>query len=425
MTLAACRLCHSSADRLVPLLSLGELYISNFLNAAEDSSRYPKAPLELVACDPEQGGCGLVQLKHSVAAVLMYQQYWYRSGTNVSMRRALAQVTQQAECLVQPRAADIVLDIGCNDGTLLRSYRTPGLIRAGFEPAENLLQEARVQTQEILQGYFDAGAFARAFPGRRARVITSIAMFYDLDDPRRFTADVAQCLAEDGVWIIQMSCLPLMLERNAFDNICHEHLAYYSLGCLQRLLRSHRLEAIDAELNDINGGSFRVLVAHEGGTVPRSDFGRARIQGLEKFEQALCLGNQAVYRAFAQRVLQIRKRLVAFIRKEAARGAVFCVYGASTKGNTLLQFFGLDSRIIRAAADRSPQKWGKKTIGTEIPIVSEEQARAAPPDYFLVLPWHFLDEFVEREESYLKQGGRFLVPLPSPEIVGPQGRTLL
>ena len=235
-TLRRCRVCYSGALR--PILSLGKIYVSDFVTDRSPGSA-AKYPLELVLCEPKRGGCGLLQLKHTVDPCKMYNFYYYHSGTNAVMREALRDITRNAEELPLTRG-DLVLDIGCNDGTLLRSYRVAGLDLVGFDPAKNLIPEAEVGTTRIINDYFNYASFARSFPGRKAKVITSIAMFYDLEDPNKFVSDITRCLDEQGIWIIQMSYLPLMLEQNAFDNICHEHLEYYSMMSLQALLRRRK-----------------------------------------------------------------------------------------------------------------------------------------------------------------------------------------
>jgi hypothetical protein len=417
-TRATCRACGSR--HLSSILSLGTHCVSTFVDGQVPTAPL-RAPLELVVCDPGAGGCGLLQLRHTVAVDLLYRNYWYRSMVNSTMVRALEDVCRAAESVVPLRAQDLVLDIGCNDGTLLRAYTTPGLRRVGFEPARNLLGDAGVGTTRIIGDFFTFGAFARSFPGQQARVITSIAMFYDLEEPNAFVGDVARCLDRDGVWIIQMSYLPSMLAQNAFDNICHEHLEYYSLRAVQPLLERHGLRVVDAALNDVNGGSIRLFVRHRAGPGPSPDAAR-RVAALEEAEDALGLETRAPYEAFASRVLAIRDRLVAFIAGETARGKTVYAYGASTKGNTLLQFCGLDHTLVRAAADRNPDKWGKRTVGTLIPIVSEAEARAERPDYFLILPWHFLEEFMHREHAFLARGGRFIVPLPEFRVLDGEAR---
>jgi len=404
-----CRVCGSGS--LAPILSLGDQYVSDFVDVNEGF----RLSLNLVLCEVRAGGCGLLQLQHTVPRELLYKQYWYRSGINATMRRALAEIAARAEQTARPAPGDIVLDIGCNDGTLLRSY-TADVRRVGFEPARNLVAEAQVGTTLVLNEFFASTPFLDALGGARAKVVTSVAMFYDLEDPNTFVADVARCLDDDGVWIIQMSYLPSMLEQNAFDNICHEHLEYYSLLPLRALLDRHALEVFDVELNDVNGGSFQVCVRHARRGATRAP--SPRVAALEAQERGLHLHERDVYDRFARRVEELRDSTYELVSREVARGKSLYAYGASTKGNTLLQYYGLDHRLVTAAADRNPEKWGKKTIGTLIPIVSEDEARSAKPDYFLVLPWAFLPEFRERERAFLAGGGRFIVPLPTLALVG-------
>lgn len=405
-----CRCCGNK--KLVPIISLGSLFVSNFVDSPE--SLQVKAPLDLVLC----GKCSLVQLKHTVESSLMYRNYWYRSGMNRTMAEALGDIARRAEQLVEIRENDIALDIGCNDGTLLRSYSNKSLRAIGFEPALNLIPYAEKETTKIINDFFNYRAFSANFPGEKAKIITSIAMFYDLDNPNDFVADAVKCLHSRGVWIIEMHYLPKMLEQNAFDAVCHEHLEIYSLLSLENLLKAHNLEVFDVELNDVNGGSFRAYITHKGGKVKPFKGAEKRLASLRKSEEKLGLSEKKIYLGFAQRVNKIKKQVAGFIKKEAGRGKKIFVYGASTKGNTLLQYFGLDSRVVGAASERNPDKWGKKTVGTLIPIISEERARAQKPDYFLVLPWHFLKEFTERESSFLKSGGKFIVPLPKFRVIG-------
>ncbi|MFH1257792.1 MAG: class I SAM-dependent methyltransferase [Candidatus Micrarchaeota archaeon] len=408
-----CRVCNSA--KLVPILALGPQYVSNFVDAGEEGV---KIPLDLVLCDPTSGGCGLLQLTTTTPPEIMYRQYWYRSGMNQTMTDALADIAHKAEKLVDIEKGDIAIDIGANDGTLLRQYISKELFKVGFEPAKNLVPDAMKGNDKIINDFFNAASFKSELGEKKAKIITSIAMFYDLEEPDKFVADIASLLEKDGVWIIQMSYLPLMLEQNAFDNICHEHLEYYSLQSLNFLLKRHGLEVFDAELNDVNGGSFRVYVRHEEGTIAHiPDDAAQNVKKLEDSEKQLGLGTMKPYLDFAQRVEKRKKDVVGFIRKEVGAGKKIYVYGASTKGNTLLQYFSLDNTLIKAAAERNKDKWGRKTVGTLIPIISEEQARQEKPDYFLILPWHFLKEFRQREAEFFKQGGKFIVPLPEFEIL--------
>jgi NDP-4-keto-2,6-dideoxyhexose 3-C-methyltransferase len=413
---SSCRSCGSK--HLKPVLSLGEQYVSNFVDDGMDLREIPKAPLELVLCERKKGGCGLLQLKHTVSPDLMYRKYWYRSGINRSMTMALEDIARSAERVVALGGGDVVVDIGCNDGTLLRSYRTSGLKLVGFEPASNLITYAEKGTTKIVNDYFNLNAYRSNFGASKAKVVTSIAMFYDLEDPNTFVRDVAACLDKNGAWVIQMAYLPSMLTQNAFDNVCSEHLEYYALEPLRRLLERHDLDVFDVELNDVNGGSFRVYIKHKAGSsLGDNEAARKRVAERLRSEEDMRLDEARPYDEFAGRVKGLRDKLHDFIKREHDTGKRIYVYGASTKGNTLLQYCALDRRLIGAAAERNQDKWGRVTVGTLIPIISEDQARAERPDYFLVLPWHFLNEFMEREQSYLKSGGRFIVPLPQFKVI--------
>src|ERR1700722_3500749 len=409
----SCRSC-ASAD-LISVMDFGNLYVSNFPDVPE-SSLCPRVPLELLLC----AGCGLVQLRHTTPPEWLYRRYWYKSGVSATMRAALADVTSNAARFTSLEPGDNVLDIGCNDGTLLRSYSVEGIRRTGFEPAENLMPEASVGTDRIVNDFFSA----RPVLGDRFRVITSIAMFYDLEDPNAFVSDIASVLAEEGVWIIEMHYLPQVLARNAFDAICHEHLEYYSLNALEPLLERHGLVVADAETNDVNGGSLRVYVVHRDSPAASIPARRARVEALRARERSVNLLQPRTYSEFYDRIHRIGERLCRYVGSERDRNRQVSVYGASTKGNTLLQVFGLDRRLMRSEAERNPEKWGKFTVGTWIPIVSEAEARAHADD-FLVLPWHFLNEIQARERDFLQRGGKLIVPLPPPYFIDGAGRHVL
>lgn len=410
-TRTTCRVCDGPLD---PILSLGELYVSDFPLPGEGDGI--KAPLELVLCRH----CRLLQLKHTVPAEKLYRNYWYRSGVNRTMREALADISNKAEMLMHLREGDTVLDIGCNDGTLLASYKTEDIYKIGFDPAENLASLSQEVADKIAVVFFDSEAFQRdpCLREHCPKIVTSIAMFYDLEDPNQFVADVKAVMHPDGLWVAQMSYLPLMLKQNAFDNICHEHLEYYSLQSFEYLLNLHDFEIVDVELNDVNGGSFRTYVRNLGadkdcfGDETCRGMAAERVRMLREQEVEMGLDDKEIYAEFAMWTKRVKGDVVGFIREQTQRGRTVYIYGASTKGNTLLQYFGLDSSFIVAASERNPNKWGRMTVGTHIPIVSEAEARSAKPDYFLVLPWHFIEEFKRREIDFLSAGGRFILPAP-------------
>jgi len=412
-TRKTCRVCGSA--KLTPILSLGEQYVTNFVDAPE--GEYPHGPLELVLCNPKEGGCGLLQLKHTVERDVMYRKYWYKSGISTTMVKALADIISAAKKLARLSSGDIAIDIGANDGTLLRQYKVPGLVTVGFEPS-NLWKLGVEGNSKIINDYFNYASFKKEFGERKAKAITSIAMFYDLEDPNAFVEDICRCLADEGVWIIQMNYLGLMLENNTFDNISHEHLEYYSFLSLTSLLARHDMEAFDVELNDVNGGSFRIFVKHKGSRV-KSEVGHdERIQKLRSLEQKMGFNSKNVYEKFAQRIESNKKELMEFLSQEKEKGKRIFIYGASTRGLVVLQYFGIDNKLIEGAADMNADKWGKYIVGTGIPIMSVEDYRKQKPDYLLVLPYHFLEEIKIQERTFLESGGKMIVAIPDFKVIG-------
>jgi NDP-4-keto-2,6-dideoxyhexose 3-C-methyltransferase len=401
-----CRICR--ARDFVPVIDLGQQALSGRFPAATEPDP-PSAPLVVVRCTH----CGLVQLRYSVdTGELFADSYGYRSGINATMRNHLSGIAGRLADRTRLASGDAVLDIGCNDGTLLMSYKEPALLRVGIDPLADMFRQGYRPDLKVRTGFFNADAYCAASGRRTARAISSIAMFYDLEDPGAFVSDVAAVLAPDGIWVLEQSYLPTMLETNSFDTICHEHLEYYSLAQIDLLARTHGLRILDVSLNGINGGSFQVWVCHEGAEYATDE---ARIHAIIERERKLGLMSDEPYASFRSRVSSIRDRLRALVQAEAAQGKKIYVYGASTKGNVLLQHFGFDARPIRACADKNPIKWGRRTPGTNIPIVSEDAARG-DADYFLVLPWSFKDEFLARETAFRARGGKFIFPLPEIEV---------
>ena len=389
-TRTVCRVC--SAPDLQHIGSLGELYVSNFIRPGD---RVVKAPLELVLCT----NCSLLQLKHTAPQELLYSRfYWYKSGITETMRKALQEVAGTVTAMAKLKAGDVVLDIGANDGTLLGSFMK-GIVRIGCEPADNLIGELKKNCEHALHDFWSYDAYTKArLP--KAKVITALGMFYDMEDPNQFVADAAKALADDGIFVAQLMCLKNMLEQNDVGNICHEHLEYYSLESLKFLFEKNGLEIFTIEENNVNGGSYRLYARHlRKGSIPFD----------EKF-------TKEDYLAFFRRIGENKRKCVEFITREVAKGKKVYAYGASTKGNTILQYYGLTPPLIAGAADKSDFKWGRFTVGTMIPIVSEEEARPKA-DYFFVLPYAFLDEFLKREEAWRAKGGKFIVPLPEFRVI--------
>jgi hypothetical protein len=417
ITRSTCRICGS--PHLASVLSLGNHRIAGaFADPKGDQPVQRAIPLELVRCDMtrDQEACGLIQTRHTVPGSILYSSYWYRSGVNRTMTENLHSIAHAVESIVSLEPGDLVVDIGCNDGTLLDGYQSKGLRYIGFDPSD-VVRYAREKGYEVVQDFYTAEGLRRRRPDQKAKAITSIAMFYDLENPRASVADIAQVLADSGIWVMELHYLPAMLEANAFDAIVHEHLEYYSLAVIERMIGEAGLEVVSGDLNDINGGSIRLLIGHRGAHQQTPEQVE-QLQRLRVNEFELELDSPAPYEAFRQRVEKVRDDLLATCRQVRAEGKTIHVYGASTKGNTILQYAGIDHTLIDAAADRNEDKWGSETIGTKIPIISEEESRAMHPDYYLALPWHFLNEFLEREHEFLERGGKFIVPLPEVRLVG-------
>jgi hypothetical protein len=417
ITRTTCRIC--GCAHLAPVLSLGDQRIAGAFADPGGAQPVQRAiPLELVRCDmtADQEACGLIQTKHTVPGSILYSSYWYRSGVNRTMTDNLHGIARGVEAIMPLEAGDLVVDIGCNDGTLLDGYETQGLRYLGFDPSD-MVRYAKAKGYDVVNDFYSAGALRQRRPDQKAKAITSIAMFYDLEHPRTFVADVASALADGGIWVIELHYLPMMLEANAFDAIVHEHLEYYSLAVIERLVGEEGLEVVSAELNDMNGGSIRLFIGHQG-THERTPEQQEALTALRVAEFELALDSPEPYEAFRVGVERVRDDLVRTCTEIREAGKTIHVYGASTKGNTILQYAGIDHTVIEAAADRNPDKWGSETIATKIPIIGEEESRGMSPDYYLALPWHFLDEFLEREQEFLSRGGQFIVPLPEVRVIG-------
>lgn len=241
-------------------------------------------------------------------------------------------------------------------------------------------------------------------------------MFYDLEHPSEFVGDVARCLEDDGIWVSEFSYMPTMLEKSSFDTICHEHLEYYSLAVIEYVLHAAGMKVFNCALNTINGGSIRCYATHAENFRYKSDEFNHRIKRLRQEEFDLELDTDKPYKNFQDRINVHRDELNSLLRKLKKEGKKVHIYGASTKGNTILQWCGIDNRIIDFAAERNPDKYGARTLGTDIPIISEAESRALGPDYYLILPWHFREEFVKREDEVRRRGTKFIFPLPTLEI---------
>lgn len=409
-----CRVCGSA--RLTPVVDLGEQYLQgSFVKPGTLMPPTRRLPTKLVRCDvtANENGCGLLQLAHSFPPEILYANYWYRSGTNRTMRDHLSGVVQSA-LAISEKDKPTVLDIGCNDGTLLGNYPL-GCTKYGVDPSD-IANEIGTEVT-VVNTVFPSEQALTVLPAGGIDVVTSIAMFYDLEDPVGFARNVQHLLAPNGFWIFEMSYLPLMLLQNSFDTICHEHLEYYSLATLETIVAKADMRIFKVEINDINGGSIRCYACKASDKNRETAADRILLHRIRIREFEMELDTDRPYIEFQQRIERLRSELNSLLFDIRARDERVHVYGASTKGNVLLQWYGINRVVVDCAADRNPQKVGSFTLGTNIPIVSEETSRAAKPNYYLVLPWHFRKEFLLREREMIMAGTSMIFPLPQVEVV--------
>ncbi|MFC0239692.1 class I SAM-dependent methyltransferase [Rhodopseudomonas telluris] len=402
-----CRI--SGSENLVSVLNLGKQVLTGVFPKSVDE-KITSGPLELVWCSDS----GLLQLAHSYDASEMYgENYGYRSGLNQSMVRHLVQKIHGLEKLAGLQPGDVVVDIGSNDATSLSAYQTPSLKRIGIDPTGNKFRQYYKGDITLVPDFFSADAF-RSVGTKPARIISSIAMFYDLESPISFARQVADSLADDGIWHFEQSYMPSMLRMCSYDTICHEHLEYYSLDVVKKILDAVDMKIVDVQMNAVNGGSFAVTAAKRRNPIRCND---AVIEWLLGQEERMGLGTVRPFRDFEERVYRHRSDLTRLLRSLVADGKKIIGYGASTKGNVVLQFCGITSKDVVAIAEVNPDKFGAYTPGSHIPIISEAEAKAMKPDYFLVLPWHFKEGIVAREQEFLNSGGKMIFPFPEIEIL--------
>ncbi|TFB10139.1 methyltransferase domain-containing protein [Candidatus Marinimicrobia bacterium MT.SAG.2] len=397
-----CRVC--SSNHMDDILSLGIQPLTGVF-IKPDQQDPIEAPLDMVICNE----CKLVQLAHTVNSNLMYENYWYRSGINQTMRDHLAGIVGDINSRVNLQAGDLFIDIGCNDGTLLAALDVEGLIKIGVDPSDAIHS---IKDPDIIKinSPFTNDAVENKLQGRKAHVISSISMFYDIQEPHKFVETIVDFLDENGMWVVEMNYTGDMIKNCGYDMISHEHLIYYTMSVFEELIAPHGLFINDVSLNSINGGSIRIYVGPKPGETEN-------VVSLREQEKEQGLDKKETYLQFALQIEVSKKKLKKKIKQIIDAGERIAAYGASTRGNTILLYCGLDHNVILGAAERNPLKYGLVTAGTRIPIKSEDEIRAANPEYFLILPYTFLNEFIERESEYFENGGRFLVPIPDLEII--------
>lgn len=406
--ITSCRI--SGSTNLLKVLTLGNSTLTGVF-PPNKSQEVTVGPLDLVWCTDS----GLLQLGHSYDLNEMYgDNYGYRSGLNQSMVNHLVTKVQNLTKFCPLKNDDLVVDIGSNDGTLLNSYGLKSLRRVGIDPTGLKFKDYYEDGIDLIPDFFSAQLLQNLYANAKAKIITSISMFYDLENPFEFVKNISQVLDKEGIWHFEQSYMPAMLRQNAYDTICHEHLEYYSLNVVKNLLERADLKIIDVQMNSVNGGSFAVTASHSDSKYQENI---PLINWLLGQEERMELHTPKPYQDFAQRIFGHREDLVQLINNLKNAGKTICGYGASTKGNVLLQFCGFSTNHIDAIAEVNEQKYGCFTPGSLIPIMSEEEVKSSKPDYMLVLPWHFKDSIIKREAEYLASGGKLIFPLPEIEII--------
>jgi hypothetical protein len=398
------------------VLDLGSQYLTGTF-PRDPAQPLTRGPLELVKCyaPGNADACGLLQLRHTYDLKELYGEgYGYRSGLNRSMVDHLGDIVKGLRRLAPLQAGDVVLDIGSNDGTLLSFYPAGEARLIGMDPTGVKFRQYYRSDIELVPDFFSARQFGSHTGGRKARIVTSIAMFYDLFRPMDFMRDVADVLDDEGIWHLEQSYLPLMIQSNAYDTVCHEHLEYYALGQIQWMAERTGLKIVEVNLSDTNGGSFGVTLAKTASPLPACD---AQVGEILRREREMGLEGLPAYEQFRRKIQEHRDALLALLGQLRSQGRSVLGYGASTKGNVILQYCGLTPKEIPFIAEVNPDKFGRFTPGTNIPIISEAQARALKPDYFLVLPWHFRKNLLQREQAFLQAGGKMIFPLPEIQTV--------
>jgi hypothetical protein len=402
---------------LVPVLNFGEQYLTGVFPKTKEE-QLTKGPLELVKCMSISGEqvCGLLQLKHSYNFDEMYgDTYGYRSGLNQSMVKHLQDVAKKILSIVELQEGDIVIDIGSNDATLLKAYPHKDIILYGVDPTAEKFRKHYSDNIKLITEFFPSQSLSKTLENNKAKIITSIAMFYDLEDPLAFVKAVHDALDVNGIWVFEQSYLPTMLKTHSYDTVCHEHFEYYCVKQIKWMMDDVGFNIIDIELNNTNGGSFSVTVAKKESTLFKENkalldqFLQAEIdEGYEKLD---------IYETFNKYTQKHKQELVELLNKLKNEKKVVIGYGASTKGNVLLQYCNITPDLLPYIAEVNEEKFGAYTPGSLIPIISESDAKKMQPDYFLVMPWHFKKNFLVREKEYLMNGGKLIFPLPEIEIV--------
>jgi GDP-mannose 4,6-dehydratase len=409
-----CRICKNT--QLIDVINLGEQVITSRFPLYGDYTT-PSTPIVLSLCNE----CSLVQLKYSTNASELYEhEYGYRSGISNTMRDHLKKYQEEILSKIHLEPEDAIVDIGSNDSTMLQYY-DKSFKRIGVDPTGKQFKQYYGDV-ELIPTYFTYDNFRNVYSDIKPKIISSISMFYDLPEPVQFARDIYNILDDNGIWTCEQSYIITMLRRNSVDTICHEHLEYYSLTAVKHIADLSNFKIIDIKFNECNGGSFRIYFAKNNSTIfsECSDL----ISKILEDEANYGIKNTQLYTEFMNNCNKEVLKLNKFIDTVNASDQKMYIYGASTKGNCLLQYANIGENKIKYAVERNLSKVGKMT-STGVGIISEETMRSNPPEYLLVLPWHFRDEIIKREDDYLEKGGQLIFPFPNFEIYSKKPKVLV
>jgi hypothetical protein len=403
MKIKKCRNCQSKS--LCDLFSLGKI---SFTGKFSRSGNIKKASLRLSICL----NCDLVQLSDNYNLKYLYgPDYGYRTGINQTMTSHVKNIVINLQKKISIKKNDAVLDVASNDGTLLNFYNK-NIVKFGIDPILNKYRDQYININYKISDFFSLKKISNIF-NKKFKIITALSVFYDLKDPNKFLLELEKIITDDGIILIEFADLNSILKYNMFDAICHEHLAYYSSKIMISMCNNNNLKIIDIMKNNINGGSTQYYITKKNS---EQRINKKKINKILNNENKFALNKKKTFIDFFQKIEKIKFQLLNIIRKAKIKNKKIHGYGASTKGNVLLQYFQLDKTHIDFIADRNPKKFGLLTPGSKIEIISERKSRKIKPNYYIVLPWHFKEEILKREIKTLNKGSKFIFPLPRVKI---------
>lgn len=407
MKISKCRSC--AGTKLIESLDLGHQSLTGIF-PSKKNQKISSGRLKLVFCDK----CKLLQLSENFNQNEMYGiNYGYKSSLNPTMVEHLKSKSIKLEIIAKLSSGDVIVDIGSNDGTFLSFFNKKYKL-LGIDPTISKFKNDYKKNIIQIPDFFNKKILDDHLTKKRAKLITTISMFYDLENPLAFAKEIYDCLDKDGIWHFEQSYMPNMIKNVSYDTICHEHLEYYSLKSTKFILDKSNFKIIDIQLNKVNGGSFAVTVAKKNS----KKFDKSKlVDWLEKKEDMYNYNKLSTIKSFTTNVHKHKKLFKDLILNLNDMKKIVFGYGASTKGNVILQYCKINNKHLPYIVDINPYKRNKFTPGTNIKIINDADLRKKKFDYLVVLPWHFRDYIIEKENKYLKKNKKLIFPLPDIEII--------